>query len=111
MRHAIFSLYRNWEIKLHTRNNIPLNITTQAISSNQGTYPIVMSPQSTTVAMVTNHDRQLNLPGSTGFQVTVLSENGGNIPNIADIYYRKVNGKEMMSWSDELSLYQIYILH
>ena len=64
----------------------PLNITTQAISSDQGTYPLVMSPPSTTVAMVTNHDRQLNLPGSTGFQVTVWSKNGGNIPNIADIF-------------------------
>jgi hypothetical protein len=41
-----------------------------------------MSPQSTNVAMVSNHDRQLNLPGSTGFQVTVWSENGGNITKL-----------------------------
>jgi hypothetical protein len=45
-----------------------------------------MSTPSTTVAMVTNQDKQLNLPGSTGIQVTVWSKNGGNIPNIADIF-------------------------
>lgn len=63
-----------------------LNISTQAISSNQGTHQIVMSPPSNTVATVTNHGRQLNLPGSTGFQMTFWSQNGGNIPNMANIF-------------------------